>query len=104
MLVSPWFSVGVGAGIILCAGIEMVQEIVLRLEPGRMSPPLKWTQFISAMGAPLGWTGGAACQVLKGRSYVPRWQLYLYASAFVISGFALLIQWFGVSGPRDWRS
>ena len=41
---------GVGAGIILCAGFETVQEIVLRLEPGRMSPPLKWTQFISADG------------------------------------------------------
>lgn len=57
MLVSPWFSVGVGAGIILCAGIEIVQEIVLRLEPGRMSPPLKWTHFISAMGRRLGGLG-----------------------------------------------
>ena len=92
----------VPAAVILCAGFEVVQEIVLRLEPGFLSLPLKWPRYLSAIGALLGCGGFVGCQVLEGRSHMPRWPLYLYGSAFVISGFALLLQVFGVSGASYW--
>ena len=90
---------GMGAAVILGAGFEVVQEIVLGREPGLLTG----ARCLTGIGALLGCTGFVACQFVEGRSCMARWQRYLYASAFVLSVFALLIRWFGVSGASDWR-
>ena len=93
-----------GAALILGAGVEVLQEIVLPLEPDLLILPLKWGRSSTGMRALLGCTGFLACHLIEGHLQMARWQRYLYASAFVILLFALLIQWFGVSGATDWRS
>ena len=95
---------GIGAAVILGAGFEVVQEIVLRLEPGLLSLPLTRARCLTGIGALLGCTGFVGCQFVEGRSCMARSPRYLYASAFAISVFALLIEWFGVSGASDWQS
>lgn len=93
----------VAGAVILCPGFEVVQEIGLRLEPGLLSLPMKCGWYLSAIGALVGCGGFVGCHVLEGRSHMPRWPVYLYGSAFVISGFALLLKGFGVSGASYWQ-
>ncbi len=47
--------------------------------------------------------GVLACRFLEGRSYMRRWLLYVYALAFLVSGFLCVLQWFEVSGATGFR-
>jgi len=51
--------------------------------------------WLSGAGVLLGCGGFLACRVLEGRSYVRSWVLYVYALAFFVFSFVLLIEWFG---------
>lgn len=96
---------GIGGAAIVCSGFELVDEIFLRFEPGLLnfSLSLELARYLTGIGGLLGCTAFVGCQFLEGRSCKAHWQRYLYASAFVISGFALLIRWFGVSGGTNGR-
>lgn len=89
----------VGAAAIVCSGFELA-EVFLRSEPGlrNFSLSLEFVRYLTGVGGLLGCAGFIACHFVEGGSCTARWQRYLYASAFVISVFALLIRWFGVSG------
>ena len=95
----------IGAAAIVCSGCELADEVFLRFEPGlrNFSLSLELVRYVTGVGGLLGCTGFIACHFVEGRSCMARWQRYLYASAFAISVFTLLIQWFGVSGATDWR-
>ena len=90
----------IGGAAIFCSGFELADEVFLCFEPGlrSFSLSLELARYLTAVGGLLGCTGFVACRFLESRSYLARWQRYLCASAFVISVFALLIRWFGVSG------
>jgi hypothetical protein len=49
-------------------------------------------------GALVGLAGVLACGFFEEPSALRRWLLYVYAGAFVVSSFALLMHGFGVSG------
>jgi hypothetical protein len=89
----------IGGAAIVCSGFELADEVFL-FEPGlrSFSLSLELVRYLTGVGGLLGCTGFVACRFLESRSYPARWQRYLCASAFVISVFALLIRWFGVSG------
>lgn len=91
---------------ILCAGYEAVAPSLVHSHSALMQlgVPLPWTSWLTRMGALIGCTGVIACQYFKDGSWMRRWVSYLCASAFLISGFVLLMHWFGVSGASGWWS
>ena len=60
--------------------------------------------WLSVAGALLGCGGFLACRVLEGRYYMRSWVLYVYAFAFLVFSFVLLMEWFEVSGASGFRS
>ena len=60
--------------------------------------------WLSGAGALLGCGGFLACRVLEGRSYMRSWVLYVYAFAFLVFSFVLLMEWFEVSGATGFWS
>jgi hypothetical protein len=91
---------------ILWAGYEAVAPASVHSQSALMQlgVPLAWTSWLTRMGALIGCTGVIACQFFKDGSCMRRWVFYLCASAFLISGFVLLMHWFGVSGASGWWS
>ena len=59
--------------------------------------------WLGGAGALLGCGGFLACRVLEGRSHTRRWVPYVYAFAFLVFSFVLLMEWFEVSGATGFR-
>jgi hypothetical protein len=91
---------GMAGTAILWAGYEAVAPTLVHWQSAfmQLGVLLAWTSWLTRLGALIGCTGVMACQFLKHGSFMRHWVFYLCASAFLMSGFVLLMHWFGVSG------
>ncbi len=97
---------GIASVGLLCGAGETVAFTLLHSQSAVTSDVLSevWAFRLTGIGALLAVAGVAACQFLEDGSSVRRSLFFLYAGAFLISAFVLLLHLFGVSGASGSRS
>jgi hypothetical protein len=91
---------GMAAVAVLCVAIAAAAQSLVQSQSGFTNHGLHVGGLtgLGRTGALVGLAGVLACGFFEEPSVLRRWLLYVYAGAFVVSSFALLMHCFGVSG------
>lgn len=97
---------GIASVGLLCGAGETIAFTLLHSQSAVTTDVLSevWAFRLAGIGALFAAGGVAACQFLEDGSSVRRSLFFLYAGAFLISAFVLLLHLFGVSGASGSRS
>lgn len=91
---------GMAAVAVLCAAVAAAAQSLVQLQSAFINHGLHVGGLtgLGRTGALVGLAGVFACGFFEEAASVRRWLLYVYAGAFVVSSFALLMHWFRVNG------